>query len=221
MKSPVGEIIRKKPPLGKKEGFFNKRARKVFESRLGSASRVEARGFLSQVKPSESSIETLGNEKQNFGRPRVTIQIDGNQKVQLKERLKRLDTFARAKVKRQKTGNQENKDADTNLITQKIEYIMQKPIEERFTTEMGYMSDYILKQVLFFKSLQPELIPLLAEKLQRKVFEKGDKIMIKGEVGDSMFIIYEGEVGIYIDAEFKVCVAKLTPNKVFGEAALQ
>jgi CRP-like cAMP-binding protein len=106
------------------------------------------------------------------------------------------------------------------MISKKIEYIMKKPFELRFTTEMNYMSDYILKFVLFFKSLQPELIPLLAEKLERVVFPANDKIMIKGEEGDCMFILYQGEVGIYIDDACTICVAKLSENKVFGEAAL-
>mmetsp|Transcript_34061 Transcript_34061/g.33255 ORF Transcript_34061/g.33255 Transcript_34061/m.33255 type:complete len:94 (+) Transcript_34061:798-1079(+) len=36
-----------------------------------------------------------------------------------------------------------------------------------------------------------------------------------------MFIIYEGEVGIYVDDQSENCVATLTENKVFGETALE
>jgi len=36
-----------------------------------------------------------------------------------------------------------------------------------------------------------------------------------------MFILYSGEVGIYLDPECQKCVANLQKNKVFGEAALE
>ena len=35
-----------------------------------------------------------------------------------------------------------------------------------------------------------------------------------------MFIIYSGEVGVYLDNECQRCIATLNENKVFGETAL-
>ena len=36
-----------------------------------------------------------------------------------------------------------------------------------------------------------------------------------------MYIVYKGEVGVYIDNEMKVCVVVLKATKVIGEAALE
>jgi CRP-like cAMP-binding protein len=36
-----------------------------------------------------------------------------------------------------------------------------------------------------------------------------------------MFILYSGEVGVFIDDDCKTCVATLKENRVFGEAALE
>lgn len=43
--------------------------------------------------------------------------------------------------------------------------------------------------------------------------------MKKGDEGDSMYILYSGEVGVYVTET--VCVAHLKDNKVFGERALE
>ena len=44
--------------------------------------------------------------------------------------------------------------------------------------------------------------------------------MRKGDEGDCMYILFQGEVGIYINAN-ESCVATLKDNKVFGERALE
>jgi CRP-like cAMP-binding protein len=45
--------------------------------------------------------------------------------------------------------------------------------------------------------------------------------MKKGDEGDCMYCLIEGEVGIYIDIECVNCIAVLKENKVFGERALE
>jgi CRP-like cAMP-binding protein len=45
--------------------------------------------------------------------------------------------------------------------------------------------------------------------------------MKKGDDGDCMYILFHGEVGIYVDDKFERCVAVLKDNKVFGERALE
>lgn len=44
--------------------------------------------------------------------------------------------------------------------------------------------------------------------------------MMKGDEGDCMYILFEGEVGVYL-GEDDNCVAVLKDNKVFGERALE
>lgn len=45
--------------------------------------------------------------------------------------------------------------------------------------------------------------------------------MKKGDEGDSMYILYHGSVKIFGDPECTQYITTLTPNKVFGETALQ
>lgn len=45
--------------------------------------------------------------------------------------------------------------------------------------------------------------------------------MRTGDVADCMYILYYGQVGVYKDRECEQFIVNLTPNKVFGETALQ
>jgi CRP-like cAMP-binding protein len=45
--------------------------------------------------------------------------------------------------------------------------------------------------------------------------------MRKGDEGDCMYILFSGEVGIYVGDESEKCVAVLKDSKVFGERALE
>lgn len=72
---------------------------------------------------------------------------------------------------------------------------------------------------------------LIVEKLDPHVFEEDEiskessfnaiLVMKRGDVGDCMFVIFSGEVGVYIGEENDKCVATLGANKVFGEKALE
>ena len=48
-------------------------------------------------------------------------------------------------------------------------------------------------------------------------------VMRKGDEGDCMYILFQGEVGIYVNGseEEDKCVAILKDNKIFGERALE
>jgi CRP-like cAMP-binding protein len=50
------------------------------------------------------------------------------------------------------------------------------------------------------------------------IYHKHNIVMSKGEEGDCMYILFSGEVGVYL-TENK-CLAQLKENKVFGERAL-
>jgi len=45
--------------------------------------------------------------------------------------------------------------------------------------------------------------------------------MRKGDEADCMYIIYQGEVGIFADYECTIQFASVKPNQVFGEKALE
>lgn len=44
--------------------------------------------------------------------------------------------------------------------------------------------------------------------------------MLKDDIADCMYILYEGKVNIYGDKECTIFIAEQKPNKVFGEQAL-
>jgi CRP-like cAMP-binding protein len=48
-----------------------------------------------------------------------------------------------------------------------------------------------------------------------------EKIIEKGDEAEEMFILYSGEVGVYVDNECKNPLAVISENKVFGETALE
>ena len=50
---------------------------------------------------------------------------------------------------------------------------------------------------------------------------KGEIIMFKGDIGDCMFVVLFGEVGVYFDDDALICTLKLNENKTFGDRALQ
>ena len=50
---------------------------------------------------------------------------------------------------------------------------------------------------------------------------KDEVIVFKGEVGDCMFVVLLGEVGVYFDDDARICTLKLNENKQFGARALQ
>lgn len=71
---------------------------------------------------------------------------------------------------------------------------------------------------------------MIVEKLECKIYNKDDVskwmsqlsliiVMRKGDEGDCMYILYQGEVGVYVSED--KCVAILKDSKVFGERALE
>ena len=78
---------------------------------------------------------------------------------------------------------------------------------------------YLKFKIPFFEAFEKDILQVLLERLLVEVYEVGDKIIRKGEIGDRMFIIFEGEVGVYLTPEVRI--ATLGKNKIFGERALQ
>jgi len=75
----------------------------------------------------------------------------------------------------------------------------------------------ILKSVSIFKDTPDHILADLAPLMEEEEFEQNSIIFKEGDIGDSMFIIHEGEVKIHKGG---TDLAILKDKEVFGELAL-
>jgi CRP-like cAMP-binding protein len=75
----------------------------------------------------------------------------------------------------------------------------------------------ILKSVSIFKDTPEHILADLAPLMEEEEFEQNAVIFKEGEIGDSMYIIHQGEVKIHMGA---TDLAILKDKEVFGELAL-
>ena len=78
----------------------------------------------------------------------------------------------------------------------------------------------ILKQIPFFESLDQELHEALIKNIEMQYYPSNYDLFKEGEKGDNMYIIKNGEVGIYSDKVSDNPIATLSSNDFFGEMAL-
>ena len=52
------------------------------------------------------------------------------------------------------------------------------------------------------------------------MYNRGEVIVKKGDIGTEMFVVLIGEVGVYFDDELNHCIVKLNENKTFGDRSL-
>ncbi|GAB4141570.1 MAG: mechanosensitive ion channel family protein [Ignavibacteriales bacterium] len=80
----------------------------------------------------------------------------------------------------------------------------------------------ILSNLELFRMLTQEELSLINKSLVQKIFAKNSKIIKEGDSGDSMFILVEGLLDVFISTEDKkqIKVAQLTPGNFFGEMSL-
>lgn len=71
-----------------------------------------------------------------------------------------------------------------------------------------------------FKGLSSEILDLITESIRMREYKRGEYIVRRGEIGDRMFIIEEGEVIIPIAGEEFDNIVFLSRGNVFGEMAL-
>jgi CRP/FNR family transcriptional regulator/CRP/FNR family cyclic AMP-dependent transcriptional regulator len=76
--------------------------------------------------------------------------------------------------------------------------------------------------VPLFAGLQPEQIASLESMTQRRWFKRGEVIFHKGDPGDTLFVIVQGQVRIVLPAESgeEALLAVLDEGEFFGELAL-
>eukprot|EP00347_Sterkiella_histriomuscorum_P006891 403351043 len=99
--------------------------------------------------------------------------------------------------------------------------IFSKPLEEREKNDKDKIVQFLRNGVPFLVDVQLPLLALLSDKLEPITCKSGEVLMRKGDEADCMYIIYQGEVGIFADVECTIQFASCKPNQVFGEKALE
>ncbi len=79
----------------------------------------------------------------------------------------------------------------------------------------------LLARTELFASLSPEELRILARGMKRLPLSAGETIIRQGEEGDSMFVLVEGLLGVYVEKDGdEHRVARITPGGFFGEMSL-
>ncbi len=84
------------------------------------------------------------------------------------------------------------------------------------------MQPKLLKRVPFLAALSGEDLRWLAKRVQRRKYSRGDIIFVKDDPGESMFIVEDGTVRIYVPGTqgADLTLAVLQPGEFFGDLSL-
>jgi len=102
-----------------------------------------------------------------------------------------------------------------------VKKIIKVEVVDRTEAQHFYLRMHLKIHVPFFANYEGVTLHNICNHLKQKVFDRGDVIVQKGEMGEEMYVILLGEVGVYFDDELQNCVVSLGENKVFGERSLQ
>lgn len=80
----------------------------------------------------------------------------------------------------------------------------------------------LLKQVNLFNSLEEQEITELVGKIDEKTYSKGENLITSGDEGESMFILYEGQLDVMVNVDNGAShkVGEIYPGQFFGEMSL-
>lgn len=81
----------------------------------------------------------------------------------------------------------------------------------------------LVSRIEIFSPLTDEEHVNLVENMHEKLFKEGDALIKRGEQGDSMFILMEGLLDVYVpsgNGDGDVCVGQIQPSEFFGEMSL-
>lgn len=79
----------------------------------------------------------------------------------------------------------------------------------------------ILRRIPMFRKIDPTKLKLLAFTSERLTFRPEQELFRQGDLGDSAFIVVEGEADVLVDTpEGPLAVARLKRNDIIGEIAI-
>ena len=107
---------------------------------------------------------------------------------------------------------------DRNSTMEKLyRYVGGERTDLQFSREIDHMSS--LKSVSMFKGLDVEALRQLIAISKYRNFEKGSVIIQKGGIGDSFFVLLQGQAGVFPD-ESGECIAIVEKGGILGELAV-
>lgn len=167
------------------------------------------------IETKETSIESMQEQSQNS---KVTIDYAKRAIIAEQEKLKKLEI--------QEEINRVERQIKIGIID--IMSIIQKVPDKRTPENCLHLSIYLQQRVDYFMNndfLDKEFMISLAEKMQCEVFKPGDILMRKGDIGDKMYVIIQGHLGVYMKKNPIIAVdspvAILGEFHVVGERALK
>ena len=79
----------------------------------------------------------------------------------------------------------------------------------------------VLRNIPLFARLEPSKLKLIAFTSERVTFPSGEILFQQGDVGDSAYIVIEGDAEVLVDTpQGPVCVATIGRNDILGEIAI-
>ena len=79
----------------------------------------------------------------------------------------------------------------------------------------------ILRKIPMFRKIDPTKLKLLAFTSERLTFRPAQELFRQGDLGDSAFIVVEGEADVLVETlDGPLAVARLKRNDIIGEIAI-
>lgn len=102
-----------------------------------------------------------------------------------------------------------------------VKQILKTEVHDRTENEKFFLRQHLKLNVPFFGNYEGSILNNICNQLHQRMYNKGEVIVRKGDVGNEMFVILVGEVGVYFDDDLKHCIVELNENKTFGDRSLQ
>jgi len=202
-------------------------------ARFWELSPEEAKVFFSRLKEDRRKAGEIiirqGEEGDKFyiiksGQVEISIQKDGGP-VQIAALLARGDYFGEiALIKKVPRTATARAVADCSLLTLEradFELLMSQKVDlgpriDRLLENRGF-----LVKLPLFSEFAPAQVAMAASRLIPRRCQPGEAVITQGEMGDSFFIIKEGQFEVWVERDGqKSKVAALGPGEYFGEIAL-
>ncbi|MFC1745116.1 protein kinase [Candidatus Riflebacteria bacterium] len=109
-----------------------------------------------------------------------------------------------------------------NKVIATISAVIEDKIAERHVLKEGELYSYLplFREVGIFAALTDESLVKVIRSMSEEEFKKDEKIIAKGDIGDSLYIVLEGEAAALVEGDGKLEHIIMSPGDVFGEMAL-